>query len=90
MLDENKMLKEEIELMQSKLQDLQKNQIKEVGALSKKIIVSETDKTDLRNQIEVLKANYDELLRKYNETLSQSQRRIPLQEHLNQTGELKR
>ena len=61
-----------------------------VGNLSKRIIVNETDKTDLKNQIQTLKTNNDELMRKYNDTLVESQRRISLQEFLSQTGELKR
>lgn len=70
--------------------NIQKNQIQEVGTLSKRIIVNETDKTDLKNQIQILKANNDDLLRKYNDTLAETQRRVSLQEFLNQTGELKR
>lgn len=58
--------------------------------MSKRIIVSEAEKTDLKNHIETLKFNYDELTKKFNDCLAEAQRRVRLQDHLSQTGELKK
>ncbi len=90
MLEENQVLREQIDLLQRRLLDIQKLHIQEIGTYSKKIIVIESDKNDLKNQIETLRSTYDDLLHKYNDAYAETQRRIPLQEHLNQTGELKR
>ena len=58
--------------------------------MSKRIIVNEAEKNELKNQNESIKLNHDETLRKYNDLLAESQRRVTLQDHLNQTGDLKR
>lgn len=58
--------------------------------MSKRIISIESEKTDLRNQIESLKLNHDELLRKHNDLFTETSRRVRLEDHLNQTGDLKR
>ena len=50
----------------------------------------ECDKTDLKNQVETLRTDMDDLFRKYNESVSESQRKVRLQDHLNQIGDLKR
>lgn len=50
----------------------------------------DSEKLDMRNQHENLKLNYDDLLRKYNDVSTESHSRVRLQDHLNQTGELKR
>lgn len=50
----------------------------------------ESEKIDLRNQYENLKLNHENLLRKHNDITSEAQSRVRLQDHLNQTGELKR
>ncbi len=62
----------------------------QVGNLSKRIIVNEAEKNDLKNQNETIKLNHDEILRKYNDLYADSQRRVTLQDHLNKTGDLKR
>ena len=58
--------------------------------MSKRIIVNEAEKSELKNQNETIKLNHDETLRKFNDLLAESQRRVTLQDHLNQTGDLKR
>ena len=113
MLEENQVVKEQVEMLQKRLAEFQKLHIHEgffvlfvqfkllaslkiwavvikVGNFSKQIIIAESDKTDLKNQIQVLKSNFDDLLRKYNDAYAESHRRVTLQDHLNQTGELKR
>lgn len=111
-LEENKMLAEQLEFQKMKLIETQKQHIFEgcliflfgfknlnfkilfmlciVGNLSKRIIVNDSEKNELKNHNESLKLNNDELLRKYNDLLADSQRKVSLQDHLSQTGELKR
>ena len=50
----------------------------------------DSEKLDLRNQLERIKLNYDDLTRRYNDLSTEAQSRVRLQEHLSQTGELKR
>jgi hypothetical protein len=61
-----------------------------VGDLSKRLVINDAEKSDLKNQIQLLRGDYDQLLRKYNDSVAESQRKVKLQEHLAQTGELKR
>lgn len=61
-----------------------------VGSLSKRIIVNEAEKDDLRNNIQNLKFDYDEINKKYTDCLAESQRRVRLQDHLTQTTDLKK
>ncbi|CAF0754557.1 unnamed protein product [Brachionus calyciflorus] len=89
-LEENKALNEQLDFQQDKLLEAQRHTIIEIGNLSKRIIISETEKTDLKNHIETLKFNYDELNKKFNDCLAEAQRRVKLQDHLSQTGELKK
>lgn len=50
----------------------------------------DSEKLDMRNQLERIKLNYDDLTRRYNDLSTEAQSRVRLQEHLSQTGELKR
>ncbi len=89
-LEENQVLREHQDLLQKKILDIQKIHIKEIGNLSKRVIISDSDKADLQNQVETLKLNLDDLTGRYNDVHAESQRRVTLQEHMRQTGELKR
>ncbi len=89
-LEENQVLREHQDLLQNKILDIQKIHIKEIGSLSKQVIISSSDKNDMQNQITTLKFNMEDLTSRYNDLYTESQRRITLQEHMRQTGELKR
>jgi hypothetical protein len=58
--------------------------------MSRRSIVAESEKMDLKNQIETLTLNLDELNRKHHDLSIESKRQIKLDDHLNQIGELKR
>lgn len=58
--------------------------------LSKRLLFLESEKTDLVNEMDILKLKNDELQRKYNEILVENERRIDVQTHLNQINELKK
>ena len=89
-LEENQILKEHMELKEKQFVDMEKNHINEVGRLSKRIIISESEKVNLLNQLDLYKENHDELLKKYNDASVEANRRVSLEEHLIQTSELKR
>ena len=58
--------------------------------MSKRVLMCETDRVSLLNQIDVIRTNSEEILKKYNETSVEASRRIKLDEHLNQIGQLRR
>jgi hypothetical protein len=58
--------------------------------LSKRLIIVEMEKNNVKNKWDSLKTDFDELQRKYNESLVETQRRVKLDDHLNQLSELKR
>lgn len=89
-LEENKILSQQQELQERKLLEIQKNHIQEAGRLSKRIIVCEAERVNLLNQIDLLRANNEEILKKYNEYSIEAQRRVKLEDHINQVGDLKR
>lgn len=60
-----------------------------VSRLAKKIIVSESERVNLQNQLDLYKDNHDVLLSKYNDSSVEIQRRVTLEEHLNQIGVLR-
>jgi hypothetical protein len=84
------MLSQQYELQEKKLVEIQKAHIQETGRLSKRIIVCEAERVNLLNEIDLLRAKNEEILKKYNEYSIEAQRRIKLEDHLNQTGDLKR
>jgi predicted secreted Zn-dependent protease len=89
-LEENKMLSQQYDLQEKKLVEIQKTHIQEIGRLSKRVIVCEAERVSLLNEIDQLRANNEEMLKKYNEYSIEAQRRIKLEDHLNQVGDLKR
>jgi hypothetical protein len=89
-LEENKTLHQQLKLEQKKVAEIQKNHIQELGRMSKRILICETDRVNLLNQIDVIKINSEEILKKYNDSSVEASRRIKLDEHLNQIGDLKR
>ena len=61
-----------------------------MGNLSKRAILSESEKIDLTNKIEMLNFTNEDLTHKYNELSAELQRRVTLKEFMKQTGDLKR
>ncbi len=89
-LEENKELNESLILEDRKTFELQKSLIEEKSRLNKRIIVSETEKVYLQNQVDMYKSANEEIAQKYNSISIECQRRVDLQDHLNQIGDLKR
>lgn len=88
-LEENAILREQNELREARIIEIEKTHIKEVGRLSKRIIISESEKVNVQNRLELFTENHNEILKKYNETSVELNRRITLEEHLKITGDLK-
>jgi hypothetical protein len=89
-LEENKYLSDNLQLEQKKLLETEKYHIQECGRLSKRIVVCESLKINLENQIDLLKENNVELMNKLNEMSVENQKRISLEDHMKQIGDLKK
>jgi centrosomal protein CEP89 len=89
-LEENKVLTEDLKLKSEHLVNIEKLHIRAIGRLSKRVLLCETDKINLLNQIEVLSDNIEQLLIKNNSSSIEISRMIKLEDHLNQISHLKR
>jgi hypothetical protein len=89
-LEENVLFSQQLESEKNKLFDIEKHHIQELSRLSRKIVVAETEKVNLLNQIDLLKSANDDLVKKFNDVSIDLHRKIDLQDHLNQIGDLKR
>jgi hypothetical protein len=89
-LEENKELNESLILEDRKTFELQKSLIEEKSRLNKRIIVSETEKVYLQNQVDMYMSANEEIAQKYNNLSIEFQKKVDLQDHLNQVGDLKR
>lgn len=89
-LEDNKVLSEQLEKEEKRILETERNKIQEIGRLSRRILVNESERVDLLNQIDILRSNNEELIKKYNDLSVECQRKIKLDEHLNQIGDLRR
>ena len=89
-LEENNILRETLELKETRLIEVERSHIKEIGRLSKRLIVSESEKVNLMGQLDLFQENHDELTKKFSRASVELQRRITLEEHLKKTGDLQR
>ncbi|CAF0754662.1 unnamed protein product [Brachionus calyciflorus] len=89
-LEENKYLSEKLRMEENKVYDSEKFKIEEVSRLSKRILICETERLELLNKIDLLESNNQEIIKKYNDISIETQRRIKLDDHLIQIGDLKR
>lgn len=64
--------------------------MKEIGRLAKRIILAESDKVNLQNQLQLFSDNHDTMLAKYNQSSLELNRRITLEDHLKQIGQVTR
>lgn len=89
-LEENGLLRESLEQKEARLAEAERAHIKEVGRLSKRLIVAESEKVNVLGQLDLFRENYDELTKKLSRASAELQRRVTLEEHLNKTGDLQR
>ncbi len=69
---------------------MEKHHIQELSRLSRKIVVAETEKVNLLNQLDVFKLANDDLVKKFNDISIDLHRKVDIQDHLNQIGDFKR
>ncbi|RNA38115.1 centrosomal of 89 kDa [Brachionus plicatilis] len=89
-LEENKFLSEKLSLEEKKVYDSEKFKLEEISRLSKRILNCEVERMELLNKIDMLEANNEEIVKKFNQSSVEMQRRIKLDDHLTQIGDLKR
>ncbi len=89
-MEENVLLSQQLESEKNKFFDTEKHHIQELSRLSRKIVVAETEKVNLLNQIDILKSINDDLVKKFNDISVDLHRKVDIQDHLNQIGDLKR
>lgn len=89
-LEENIFLSEKLSLEEKKVYNSEKFKIEEMSRLSKRILNCEVERIDLLNKIDMLESNNQEIIRKFNETSIEMQRRVKLEDHLTEIGNLKR
>lgn len=89
-LEENKFLSEKLSLEEQKVYDSEKYKLEEISKLSRRILNCEVERLDLMNKIEMLETNNQEIIKKFNDTSIEMQRRVKLDDHLTQIGNLKR
>ena len=89
-LEENSILREEGALREARLVEAERMHVKEVGRLSKRIIMSESDKVNLQGQLDLFAENHDELVKRLERCSLEVQRRITVEEHVKVSGDLTR
>ena len=89
-LEENGLLRESLEQKETRLVEAERAHVKELGRLSKRLIVAESNKVNVLGQLDLFQENHDELTKKFNRASAELQRRVTLEEHLNKTGDLQR
>ncbi len=89
-MEENVLFSQQLESEKNKSFDMEKHHIQELSRLSRKIVVAETEKVNLLNQIDILKSTNDNLVKKFNDISIDLHRKVDIQDHLNQIGDFKR
>lgn len=89
-LEENKVLQDQLDLQTNRLNDVQKNQIQEVSTLTRRLLIVESEKTESDRILETIKIKNDDLKRKYEQLLMDNSHRIHIQEHIQEINEMKR
>ncbi|CAF3361010.1 unnamed protein product [Rotaria sp. Silwood1] len=89
-LEENKILQEQLNLQTNRLTDVQKVQIQEVSNLTRRLLIAESEKTESDRILETIRIRNEDLKRKYDQLMMDSNHRIHIQEHVYEISEMKR
>ncbi|CAF0741166.1 unnamed protein product [Adineta steineri] len=89
-LEENKVLQEQLNLQTNRLTDVQKTQIQEVSNLTRRLMVVESEKTESDRILETIRIRNEDLKRKYDQLMLDSNHKIHVQEHMQEISEMKR
>ncbi|CAF1317990.1 unnamed protein product [Rotaria magnacalcarata] len=89
-LEENKVLQEQLNLQTNRLTDVQKVQIQEVSHLTRRLMIVENEKTENDRILETIRMRNEDLKRKNDHLVMDSNHRIHVQEHVHEISEMKR
>ncbi|CAF0906497.1 unnamed protein product [Rotaria sordida] len=89
-LEENKILQEQLNLQTNRLTDVQKAQIQEVSNLTRRLLIVESEKTESDRILETIRIRNEDLKRKYDQLMMDNSHRIHVQEHVQEISEMKR
>ncbi|UJR28194.1 hypothetical protein I4U23_009445 [Adineta vaga] len=89
-LEENKVLQEQLNLQTNRLTDVQKTQIQEVSNLTRRLLMVESEKTESDQILETIRLRNEDLRRKYDQLMLDNTHRIHVQEHMQEISEMKR
>ncbi|UJR21266.1 hypothetical protein I4U23_024361 [Adineta vaga] len=89
-LEENKVLQEQLHLQTNRLTDVQKAQIQEVSNLTRRLMIVESEKTEGDRTLEMIRIKNEELRKKYEELIIENDHRIHVEEHVREMNEMKR
>ncbi|CAF0866434.1 unnamed protein product [Didymodactylos carnosus] len=89
-LEENKILQEQLDLQTNHLRDVQKSQIQEVSKLTKHLLLVESERTETDKNIEYVRLKNQYLTRRYEQLMFDSDHHINVEEHIKEISEMKR
>ncbi|CAF2815027.1 unnamed protein product [Rotaria sp. Silwood2] len=89
-LEENKVLQQQLDLQTNRLTDVQKTQIQEVSNLTRRLLIIESEKTESDRILETIRMRNEDLKRKYDQLMIDNNHRIHVQEHVQEISEMKR
>ena len=104
-LEENKVLQDQLNLQTNRLNDVQKTQIQEgrltiefqlsfylslVSNLTRRLLIVESEKTEGDRILETIRIRNDDLKRKYEQLMLDNNHRIHIQEHVQEISDMKR
>ncbi|CAF2411488.1 unnamed protein product [Rotaria sp. Silwood2] len=89
-LEENKVLQEQLNLQTNKLTDVQKVQIQEVSNLTRRLMVIESEKTEVDRLLETMRIKNEDLRKQYEQLIIDNDHRMHVEDHVREINEMKR
>ncbi|CAF3810528.1 unnamed protein product [Rotaria socialis] len=89
-LEENKVLQEQLNLQTNKLTDVHKVQIQEVSDLTRRLMVIESEKTEADRLVQTMRIRNEELRKKYEQSIIDNDHQIHVEDHVREITEMKR
>ncbi|XP_013408731.1 centrosomal protein of 89 kDa isoform X2 [Lingula anatina] len=89
-LEENQLLMEQLDLQQSKAQDMHKAHVTEVSRLTQQLVQAEAEKSELENSVMEQRHKYSQMKHEHDSLLIEAQEKLPIHEHKSAINELRR
>lgn len=89
-VEENKVLQDQLHLQTNRLTNIQKAQLEEVSNLTRRLMLAESEKIDADRCLETIRLRNDELRKKYEQLIFDNDHRIHLEDHVRELTEMKR